>query len=458
MRYDGWHYEKTLLIHSDFPRQRRNEFVDTRIAVRADQARNLAGDARVVLKKDWNVYEREVPSQVYAIRDHGDVVTFRVAFQADLLPNEVCRAGVVYCNPDARPPRYESTLSVTGEGVGYSVDNRYYHAETDPVSGQLSVLAIKTFRHEKCFRHVLTPEACVQPGVSLVYAAARDGQAGAETVSASAWVDPEFTCTGEGPLFFGITRQGELAPRNELGLAVFPRLSVTYKFFADQPYILVHTELHFPEDTPVFAVQHGALSVRTSQFSHYTFRPVSTDLPLTEIEEMGHILIDPEYTRGLPEGSVCGDFLPYDLAWQAFINIYKGPQRKQYALTTVNLESSATCSEADPVFYRAATYLTRAESAMSWYRAPIHVNSRTKTANIVTVPAGSTYRQTDALVFDPWDIEQWAPGVEERGKRLNDPPVIEQFPCLLGVDLPVEEHEPLPYGCRADAYTRAGVR
>ena len=61
-------------------------------------------------------------------------------------------------------------------------------------------------------------------------------------------------------------------------------------------------------------------------------------------------------------------------------------------------------------------------------------------------------------MFDPWDIEQWAPGVEERGKRLNDPPVIEQAPRLLGVDLPQEEHEPLPYGCRADAYTRAGVR
>ena len=458
MRYDGWHYEKTLLIRTEQPQRRANEFIDACIVVRADKGRNLAADVRVVLKKDWNIYDREVPSQVYAIKDHGDVATFRVAFQTDFEPHELVRAGVLYCNPDARPPRYESSLSVSGEGVGYCIDNRYYHAETDPESGQLSVLAIKTTRHEKCYRHVLPPEDSVQPGVSVVHAIADGDQAKPETVSASGWINPPSTCTEQGPLFFGITREGELAPQNAKGGSVPPRLSVTYKFFADQPYILVQTNLVFPEDTPVFAVQHGSLCARTDQFSHFTFRPVSPDLPITDVEEMGHILIDPQYTQGLPEGLVCGDFLPYDLAWQAFINIYKGPQRKQYGLTAVNLDSRTERPDGDPVTYRPATYLVRAKNAMTWYRAPIHVNSRTKVANVVIVPAGSTYSQTDALLFGPWDIEQWAPGVEEWGKRLNHPPAVEQYPRLVGVDLPQEAVEPLPYGRRADAYTRAGVR
>ncbi|NVM56872.1 MAG: hypothetical protein HWN51_01955, partial [Desulfobacterales bacterium] len=110
------------------------------------------------------------------------------------------------------------------------------------------------------------------------------------------------------------------------------------------------------------------------------------------------------------------------------------------------------------ITYRAATYLAREEGRTRWFRAPVYVKVRNRPENIITVREGSVYQDSDALLFSPWDIEQWAPLVEETGKRLNSPPVIEQYPRLLGVEVPAEEYEPLLYGNRSDAYLRAGVR
>ncbi len=458
MRYAGWHYEKTLLINSSLPGQRIGEFIDTRIAVRSDRAENIENDVRAVLKKDWNVYDREVPCQVYAIEHQGDVTTFRVAFQVDLASQVTLRVGVLYGNPSAEKPPYQSSLTLDGEGLGFTVDTPNYYVETDPESGQLSLIAIKTQRHEKVFNHTLTPKDSVQPGVSVVFAGENGGTVAEERVSASGWKSPEILRAVRGPLFCSITRRGLLEPKNKLGIDKPPCLEVTYKFFADHPYVLVESKLEFPSDTPVFALRNGELCVTTSMFSHYTFRPVSPSLPLTDVEEMGHVLIDPEYTNDLPESLILGGFLPYDLAWQSFINIHKGPQRKQHGLTSIALEAEDTCADGDPALYRAATYLEREGDRTHWYHGPIYVQTRTNTQNIITVPAGSIYRRKELLFFSAWDIEQWAPLVEQTGTRLNTPPVVEQYPRLLGVEIPREEPESLPQGCRGDAYLRAGVR
>lgn len=450
MRYAGWNFEKTLLVQSSHARPRSNEFIDVRVAVKSERGKNVTNDVRVVLKKDWNVFGREIPSQVYDVKHHGEVTTFRVAFQANIAPPEKLRIGIVYDNPSARPAQYESSLTVSEEEAHFSIDNRYYHAETDRRSGRISLLAIKTYRAERCFRHIVTPEGFVQPGASLIFAH--------EAVSASNWMSPETVHVNRGPLFFSVTSRGKLAPKSKMAVSAPPQLEITYKFFADQPYILVSSRLEFPQDTPVFGIQLGTLAVASGMFSHYTFRPVSPTLPLTDIEEMGHILIEPELTRDLPQGLIFGGFLPYDLAWQSFINIHKGPQRKQYALTGISLDSSATCAGGEAVTYRAATYLAREDSRTRWFRAPVYVKNCSSTENIITVKAGSVYRENYVLFFSPWDIEVWAPQVEETGKRLNNPPVIEQYPHLTGVEVPPEEHEPLPYGNRGDAYLRAGVR
>ncbi len=459
MRYSGWRYEQTLLIESDSPGVRRAEFIDARIAVRSDRAENLKNDVRVVLKKEWNVFDREVPCQVYAITRNGDVTTFRVAFQVDVVGGEALRVGVLYDNPSAERPRYESSLTLEGGDLGFAVDNLYYHVETDAASGQISLLATKTRRHEKTFNHVLTPEGCVQSGASIVFAHEDGGGVVEETIDAAAWRRPEIVRMETGSLFFSITRRGELRPRHaSLSSSGAPRLETTYKFFADQPYVLVESILEFPSDTSVFAVRNGELCVETSMFSHYTFRPVSPSLPITDIEEMGHVLIDPKYTQGLPEGVILGSLLPYDLAWHAFINIHKGPQRRQYAVTGITLDAEQTCTGGEPALYRAATYLEREGTRTRWYHAPVYVKSRTEPRNIITVPAGSVYRRREVLFFSEWDIERWAPAVEKMGKRLNSPLVVKQYPPLLGVHVPPESPEPLPVGCKREAYLRAGVR
>jgi hypothetical protein len=201
------------------------------------------------------------------------------------------------------------------------------------------------------------------------------------------------------------------------------------------------------------------MMVKSGMFSHYTFRPVSPNLSETDIEEMGHILIDPKDTKGLPGGNLFSGFLPYHLAWHAFINIYKGSRVNQYALTGINLSSSInTASGQEPAMYRHATYISRDKAGISWFKAPVYVKRKDLKENRIKIPAGTVYKETNALLFTPWDNEQWAQQVEQTGRILNSRLDISDHPRFLDGPVPGPVLELLPYGKRQDAYLRAGIR
>jgi hypothetical protein len=186
---------------------------------------------------------------------------------------------------------------------------------------------------------------------------------------------------------------------------------------------------------------------------------VSPSLKPTDIEEMGHVIIDPVSTGGLPAGNVLSGFIPYDCAWHSFIHITKGGWASQYAVTGINLRSTAAVADGrPPARYRAATYLFREDGAVLWFRAPVYVKRRDRRENIVTVPAGSAYRETDALVFGHWNAEGWAQEIEALGRRLNTPLAVSTHPAMPGRVEPAAHGACFEYGERRDAYLRAGVR
>lgn len=452
MQYQGWNYEKTLLVRGPAG-ARTGEPIDVRIPVDSRSAGALARDVRVILKRDWHQLDREVPSQVYAIESHGPVTTCRVAFTLDVPAEAWQRVGIYYDNPSAPPPAYHSPLEVRGEGPGYTVRTPYYTVQTDPATGQIKTLDGR-FDLPSLDARTIRYTDRVQEGACVVFAVEQGGAVQPASASAAAWTEPEVTEDVRGPVFFKQVRRGRLIYPGCKDPETCPQLQVAYKFLASQPYFLVHTRLSFPADTDVFAVYTSMFGVEAGRYTHYTFRPVSPALPDTDIEEMGHILVDPAHTQGLPDGAAFSHLLPYDLAWHGFLNNKQGGQ---HAVACIQLHHSVTPGAASFPYYRSAAYLLRQDGVLTALRAPVYVAVRNRRENIVTIPAGTVIEEVDAVVCDLFDRD-WGNRTDGLGRRLNTPVTIDVHPRFMAGAVPAEPFEPLPRGARADAYRRSGVR
>ncbi len=457
MKYKGWNFEKTLLIRSDSPYERPDEFIDTYVAVETHCAQTLARDLRVVLKPAWNRLGQEVPCQVYNIQEHGSITTFRVAFTASLPPHATQRVGLLYDNPAAPKRDIETDLSVAGNGCGYTIENRHYCVSTDPRSGQLDRLTIKLPVLEYTHVKSLTPEGLLQGGVQVLMAD-KDAPTDLRLAHAGLWQNPATTCV-QGPLFFSMIRRGRLAPAGREATEHSPTLEIAYKFFADKPYFLVSSRLEFHADTPVYGIHQDWITVNQNCFSHYCFRPVTPTLPASDLEEVGHILVASDYTQGLPE-VLFGGFLPYDLAWHGFIStVRKRGFRFDYALSGIRLRNESSSPDQPAPHYRAATFVRQANGLLSWSRDPVYVKNRRLAENLVTIPKGTVYTQSNAIHMSEWDEKkQWLNRIEALGKRLNQPLTITQHPHFLAGSIPPEPPEWLPCGRFAHFYEKAGIR
>lgn len=458
MKYQGWNYEKTLLIRSTAPEDRLDEFIDVQVAVETVSAGNLQNDVRVVFKPAWNRLGRELPSQVYNIQCHGAVTTFRVAFLADIPAHRTVRIGILYDNPQAAQPRYETDLEYETDGHGQTIENGFYRVATDPLSGQIDALSIKLQILEYTHIKQLTVKNTPQPGVTVHFADPESGRLQGEG-HAGQWRHPDTTIVA-GPLFYSMVRRGRLAPCGQEASAKHPMLEVHYKFLAGKPYFLQSTRLEFSADTPVNGIDHDLARVDKMAFSHYCFRPVTPTLAATDLEEAGHILVAPEYIQDLPEGNLFGGFLPYDLAWYAFISTFRKQDfRFDYALSSIRLAASASAPNGTAPAYRPATYVRHDSRHLACSRSPVYVRSRNHAANIITVPAGTVYQESTAWHLGEWDEhKRWLHGVDALGRRLHTRLEISQHPVFLGGEVPAEPFELVPVGHCPEYYTKAGVR
>ena len=335
------------------------------MAVETKCAATLLRDMRVVLKPAWNRFGKEVPSQVYDVRQHGSTTVFRVAFVTDLPAHSTQRVGILYDNPEAESARYESDLVMSEDERGRTIENGHYRARLDPESGNLDGLSIKLRVLEYTHLKRLTPEFNPQGGVRVIFADPTDPEK-SSAASAATWHQPE-TISVEGPLFISHIRRGRLAPAGQPASDHHPSLEVAYRFVADQPVILVSSRLEFHENTPVFGIHNDWVVVKKDCFSHYYFRFDTPSLPATDMEEAGHILVAAEHTQGLPPGRIFGGFLPCNLAWHAFISTVR---TQEFRSLISSIVSAMCCRPSSPVM--ASTTRIRAMGLQSF-------NSRKKT-------------------------------------------------------------------------------
>lgn len=461
MLYQGWNFEKTLLIRSPYPRERKREFIDVGLAVASASAGNLSNDVRVVVKPAWNQIGEELPFQTYDIVNHGEVTTFRVAFEVDLPAKSTQRIGVLYDNPNALKPKYESPMVVGRSDDARVIDTPFFRMEIGVGNGQLRRLEKKSRVLEYAHRKNLMPDDAVSPGVVVTLAEPkRGGTVQQTTLSAANWSDDSTLETRSGSFFASFKRKGRLVSETGLQRDDFPIVETHYKVLANKPYFLVHTTLRFPRDVFVSGIQTGHLLVNSRAFSHYAFRPVTPSLPDTDVEEVGHILVENEFVKDLPEGNVFAGFLPHDLAWHGFVNTIKRPDfRFRHALTEIRLRSTSSCLDGTAApSYRKATYLHRTNGALGCFRASVRIK-KPHADNLVAIPAGTVYEETSVVLISDWDEDKASlRETDELGRRLNNPVAVTAHPRLLEGPVPQPKFELTPQGDLAENYLKSGVR
>ncbi len=454
MKYKGWHFEKTALVRIGGIYPRLNTLLAVELRIPAGHATTIEKDLRVVSKPAWNRYGAELPYQLYDLRNERGMVVLSVVFRADLEPGKQNRFGFVYNNPDALPVKYPSDITFgKKEGLGFFIDALDYRLEAGSSHGLLDFVMMKMHYLEGTFpKQVVTP-AVGHHGVRLMVRTDKE----LLELSEAYPLEGRITRMEEGPLFTRVTKICRLGAEGlTQAPADYPELETDYIFFSGQPYYTVRTRLHFGSPARICRLAHDTMTVGNRMFSHYSFRPVSKCLPPQDLEEMGHVLIDPDYTAEIPDGPLMGCLIPGDIAWHAFIRTHKGSRVSRYAYTRISL----TAPDEKAPSYQSATVVEKddARGSVRAGRYPVYVRNTGVAENALSVEAGTVWERTDLHYIRKWDEEHYANEVEKLGLEMNQRPEIEMHPVTPFSE--IEKANPLGlfYGNYANAYTHPGVR
>ncbi len=446
-RYVAWKYAAEVQVRNTGPRERLREVIDVGLRLPASRAGNLKGDARVVLKRGYDELVREVPFQIYDIATSGGYTTCRVAFCADLPANSSQRFAVFYDNPAARAPVFEPMVRLVRSAGSLAVRTPFYAAEFDEETGQCVGL-----------------KSLVAPGGTL-YAEPADHRGGSPwplpSVSVPALETEEnrpealrlAKASGdgeeilEGPVFAAVRgRRHFLGKAGEAPAA----LDFAYVFYAEAPHFVVGTAVSFLRDTNVYSLETNALGADQALLTHYLFRPVTPTFPLTEIEEVGSVMVDTATRKGYPDGDLLAGMLPADLAWNAVSDIDSG-----LTATGFNLLRKDSAPNRHAANYRASTRARLREGWVEWSNAPVYVTARERLSDAILVSQGTVFRSAQAVALSNFKDGDWRAKTDDYGRRLNTPMEINIYPRGTGV---ADDEKALPhYGVRVDAYLR-GIR
>jgi len=137
----GWMYYKVVNLEEKAGIQRKAEPVEVLLSFQASQTASLAREIRVAEIKDGVL--TEVVSQVFSEIRRGTEKICKLLFLADNQGKEKRNYLIVYGNPDAELPNYQSDLKVTGEGYGLDIENEYFTAYLSKQTGQLARMVLK---------------------------------------------------------------------------------------------------------------------------------------------------------------------------------------------------------------------------------------------------------------------------------------------------------------------------
>jgi len=327
----AWKNYLALLVSEEHGIERVNYPVHATLGVLSAYFRS-PDEVRVIKaeKGGDDVVYTEVPSQVYDITPWADpkalstvekdektgeriiryhpTTSFSVAFLADLKPMERATYLVFYNYPEAPPPAYPTDLKVMGQGIGKTVENQHFRVSLHKKSGVIYEITEKSSKirleHKLETNGSIHWNPCVYSPPHAWY-------------HTSDWENPPFSET-LGPVFYSI--------RLAAPIPFYPnvRASVTYRFYARTPFILVETTIHITDSLFVKALRNGEVVFNKKVFTKAAYPTMDGEVRV----------IDLNRTRMHPDHVI---MLRPDVPWVTFYD-----EKKAIAFANLYLETVAT--------------------------------------------------------------------------------------------------------------------
>ena len=374
----AWKYYASLVLTEMAGVARENEPVHASLAVYADRVTDPTRELRVVAVDPDSGAHREVPCQVHDVArytaegmKHGDeyqpTTTFQFAFLADVPAHSSRVYLVFYGNPGARAPVYSSGLSVTGEGLGLTIENAFYRTILAPKSGAIDEIVVKMGVNQKIEHHLETNGALHWN--PCFYCPPKPW------LHASDWDPPPRSSGFGGPVFHTTTRSGYVDPYKDES-----HMAVTYRFYDNVPWIFLSTKLEVRRDVATKALRNGEFVVNRKLVEEFAWRkPDGT---------AGTMLI----TDG-PRHPRHAKVLPAETGWAAFFS-----RKGRFGLGMVNIKLADFTAEGGlPKLCNRYSYLQWGKWA--YYARPlVYTFASNNPARLVPVSAGNTYYEEMAVV------------------------------------------------------------
>jgi hypothetical protein len=394
----SWRYYGSTVIQEHAGMTRQGEPVHLLLGVYADRVTDPEREVRVVAIDPASGVPEEVPCQVYGVStwdkrtdEHCQpTTTLEVAFFADVPASTAKVYLIFYGNPDAPRPTYPTDLSISGQGLGLTVDNSHYQIRLHPKSGAIDEVHLKQGLNVVFDHHLETNGALHwNPGV---YAPPRTW------IHASDWDPPAHYTTLSGPIFFTTRRWGPFPDYPEV------ECSISYTFYANQPYVIMTSSLDIVKNLDVQALRNGEIVLNHNVVREFAWKQMDGEINTVVIKER-------------PRHPIRALDIDAHTPWWAFFN-----REVPCALAALNLELTALrrhegLARWEPYFY------------MHWgpwtycARPLIYTFATPNPQRVMRVPESSSYYER--MAFYPCRLgaterDRFAP-IEQVYQRLARP-------------------------------------
>jgi len=403
-----WRRQRPVVLRETAGIKREREPVELQLDFADDTVHDLARELRVVqLVGDGDAHE--APSQVYNISSYHRGVRGTVVFQASVPAGGQATYLICHDNAASPDPDYQSDLTVTApdNGLHYVIDTAHFHAELDPASGQLAVLAPRHIggpQLETRERPVnVTPDIVAKDNLSYV--------------NVKRWNPPDVVRVDSGSQVFAIHRSGTLdfpGPRGEPGLPTV-EVGVTYRFFAGLPYFLQSSTIRFLADMEIYSVRNGAeLAWKDNPFTHAVWQA-----PDGSFRQILMDSLDPLTVEDRDQGARAE--VTAEIPWFGFANFDTGAAVVALFLEYANLSPFSTDGRAPT--HNERIYAFAGPGDNYWFRAPIweHCIQDPERCPATFVPAGSLYAERNAVFAFRHDERTGLDPAAQLSRQLRQP-------------------------------------